>query len=305
MRMEAGVVISLDELIQLSLLAKKVNFLPNKKINSILSGRHGSKLRGRGMDFLELKTYVQGDDTSNIDWRATRRSHKTYVKVFNEERDRSVHIVLSQQSNMFFGSQGSFKSVQAARLAATVLYSVLHSGDRVGAVLFNDEEVLQFKASTGKKNATQVLKEIVRLNQLLPLRQKQTNPKMLNKALERLMPQLKHDDLVIIIGDGSGLDDESQAKLTHIAQHNDIIGTLVYDPLERELPDLGSLLFRSHSQFIEVNTSDKDFREAYENNYINRLEHFSNIALMHKIPLLQIRTDQDLMMQLQRQLGVR
>ena len=305
MSMETGIVVSLDELLQLSLLAKKVNFLPNKKINSILSGRHGSKLRGRGMDFLELKTYVQGDDTSNIDWRATRRTNKTYVKVFNEERDRTVHIVLSQQSNMFFGSQGSFKSVQAARLAATVLYSVLHSGDRVGAILFNDEEVLQFKASKSKRNSTQFLKEIVRLNHLLPLRQEQPNPKMLNRALEHLMPQLKHDDLVIIIGDGSGLDDESQAKLTHIAQHNDIIGTLVYDPLERELPDLGSLLFRNNSQFVEVNTSDSSFHKMYEANYQNRLEHFSNIALMYKIPLLQIRTDQDLMVQLQRQLGVR
>jgi len=305
MSMETGIVVSLDELLQLSLLAKKVNFLPNKKINSILSGRHGSKLRGRGMDFLELKTYVQGDDPNNIDWRATRRSNKTYVKVFNEERDRTVHIVLSQQSNMFFGSQGSFKSVQAARLAATVLYSVLHSGDRVGAVLFNDEEVLQFKASKSKKNATQFLKEIVRLNQRLPLRQEQPDPKMLNRALERLMPQLKHDDLVIVIGDGSGLDDESQAKLTHIAQHNDIIGTLVYDPLERELPDLGSLLFRNSSQFVEVNSSDTAFRKQYEMNYRNKLEHFSNIALMHKIPLLEIRTDQDLMVQLQRQLGVR
>ena len=305
MHTESGVVVTLDELLQLSLLAKKVNFLPNKKINSILSGRHGSKLRGRGMDFLELKTYVQGDDPNNIDWRATRRSNKTYVKVFNEERDRSVHIVLSQQSNMFFGSQGSFKSVQAARLAATVLYSVLHKGDRVGAVVFNDEEVLQFKASKSKKNATQLLKEIVRLNQLLPQRQEQPDPKMLNKALTHLMPQLKHDDLVIIIGDGSGLDDESQATLTQVAQHNDIIGTLIYDPLERELPDLGSLLFRNHSQFVEVNTSDSTFRKEYETNYLNRLEHFSNIALMYKIPLLQIRTDQDLIVQLQRQLGVR
>jgi len=301
----SGVVISLEELLQLSMLAKKINFLPNKKVNSVLSGRHASKLRGRGMDFLELKNYVQGDDTSKIDWRATRRTNKTYVKIFNEERDRTVHIVLSQQSNMFFGSQGSFKSVQAARLAAIVLYSVLHSGDRVGAVVFNDEEVLQFKASKSKKNATRFLKEIVRLNQGLPLRKEQPNPKMLNKALERLMPQLKHDDLVVIIGDGSGLDDESQEKLTHVTQHNDVIGTFIYDPLERELPSLGSLLFRNATQFVEVNTSDASFQKTYKEHYHNRLEHFSNIALMYKIPLLEIRTDQDLIVQLQRQLGVR
>jgi len=303
--MPKDVTVSLEELLEVGLSAKNINFLPNKKTNSILSGRHSSKLRGRGMDFLELKAYVQGDETKNIDWRATRRSNKTYVRVFNEERDRCVYVVLSQQSNMFFGSQGSFKSVQAARLASVVVHTVLHSNDRVGAVLFDDEEVLHFKASKSKKTSMNFLKEIERLNNELLLKNKTPNPKMFNKALDFLMTQLKHDDLVIIIGDASGLDEEAKQKLTHLSIHNDIIGAVVYDPMEKELPTAGTLLFRFYKAFIEINSNDNNFKMRYNQLYNKRLQELEDVSLMHKIPLLKIATDKDLLLQLNRQLGFR
>jgi len=159
------ITVSLEELLEIGMQTKGIDFLPTKKINSVLSGRHTSKLRGRGMDFLELKPYVKGDDTRYIDWKATQRSHKTYVRVFSEERDRAVYLLVSQQSNMFFGTQGCFKSVQAARMAAAIFQSVLASGDRVGAVLFNDEEARHFKASKSKKLSTLFLEALATFNQ--------------------------------------------------------------------------------------------------------------------------------------------
>lgn len=299
-----SVSISLEELLQTGLEAKGIRFLPTKKINSILSGRHNSKLRGRGMDFLELKSYVQGDDTKHIDWKATRRSQKTYVRVFNEERDRAVYIVVSQQSNMFFGTRGSFKSVQAAKFASIALHSVLKNGDRVGAVVFDDEEILSFKASKSKKISTHFLNELERLNIALLQRKQTPNAKMFNKALDFLMTQVKHDDLIIIIGDGSGLDEDASRKITYLSAHNDIIAAIISDPMEKKLPDEGSLLFRSSDRFLEVNSSAKHFKEAYANSYEKRANSYKELSLRHKIPLLEISTDEDVLLQLQKQLGL-
>ena len=301
--MNAPVTLSLDELIEVGLRSKRISFLPNQKTKSILSGRHSSKLRGRGMDFLELKNYVQGDNVRNIDWKASMRSQKTYVRVFSEEKDRSVYIVLSQQSNMFFGTRGSFKSVQAAKLASVALHSVMKNGDRIGAVLFDDEEVLQFKATKGRKSAMRFLQEIARLNSNLTHRSQKPNPKMFNRALDFVLTQVKHDDLIILIGDGSGLDEESRHKLTLLSQHNDVIATIVYDAMEKKLPDEGSLLFRSFSEFVDINSSDSDFQKRYNTLYDEKVKNYTHLSLMHKIPLLEISTDEDVILQLQRQLG--
>ncbi len=301
--MHSAVSISLNELMEVGLKSKHISFLPNQKTKSILSGRHSSKLRGRGMDFLELKNYVQGDNVRNIDWKASMRSQKTYVRVFSEEKDRSVYIVLSQQSNMFFGSRGSFKSVQAAKLASVALHAVMKNGDRVGAVLYDDEEILQFKAAKGKKSAMHFLQELSRLNSNLTQRSQKPNSKMLNRAMDFLMTQVKHDDLIILIGDGSGLDDDSRHKITLLSQHNDIIGAIVYDDMERKLPDEGSLLFQNFNEFINVNSSDKSFQDNYSALSVEKVNKYKNLSLLHKIPLLEINTNEDVILQLQRQLG--
>ena len=136
-----GVYVTLDELVRLQHKASGFSFLPRQPVHSILSGRHASKLRGRGLNFEELRNYLPGDDTRNIDWKVTARTRVPHVRVYTEEKDRTVWLLIDQRVNMFFGSQQRMKSVVAAQVAAISAWRVLSVGDRVGALVFNDSEI--------------------------------------------------------------------------------------------------------------------------------------------------------------------
>lgn len=301
--MNEKVSVTLQSLIQVGQSAKGFSFAPTKESKSILSGKHTSKLRGRGMDFLELKPYAQGDDVKSIDWKATRRTNKAHVRVYNQERDRSVYILLSQQSNMHFATQGHFKSVQAAYLFALSAHQILQAGDRVGGVIFNDTKLVSFKPSKAKKSLMQMLQEVVQYNHTLLEKKTVTNPQMLNAALDFVLANAKHDDLIVLIGDGSGINEASIKKITLLNRHNDLIAAYVYDKLEAALPNAGTLVFKNANEEIAINSSDETIAQKYKELHQEKRKQLSNLSLMHEIPLLEINTHEEVLFQLQTQLG--
>ena len=117
--------------------------LPRQPIHSILAGRHASRLRGRGLNFEELRSYLPGDDIRNMDWKVTARMRKPHVRVFTEERDRPTLLVVDQRLSMFFGSARAMKSVAAAEATALAAWRVLEAGDRVGAIVFDDHDLIE------------------------------------------------------------------------------------------------------------------------------------------------------------------
>src|SRR6478735_4818791 len=129
---EPGVFVELDELVELRGEARYSSFLPQQPVRSLLAGRRASRLRGRGLDFDELRSYVPGDDVRSIDWHVTARMRKPYVRTYKEERDRPVLLVVDQRACMFFGSHSVMKSVTAARLAALAAWRIIAVGDLVG-----------------------------------------------------------------------------------------------------------------------------------------------------------------------------
>ena len=139
----AGIYTSLQELVALQYKASGFSFLPKQPVHSILSGRHNSRLRGRGLNFEELRHYRAGDDIRTMDWKVTNRTGKPHVRVYSEERERPVLLLVDQRINMFFGSQLKMKSVIAAELAALSAWRVLSVGDRIGALVFNDTEIIE------------------------------------------------------------------------------------------------------------------------------------------------------------------
>ena len=301
--MNEKVSVTLDTLIRVGQRAKGFSFLPRGGAKSILAGRHASKLRGRGMDFLELKPYSPGDDVRAIDWRATRRTGRAHVRVYNQERDRAVYLLLSQQSNMHFASSGHFKSVQAALLLSLSAHKVLKAGDRVGGVIFNDEALISFKPSKSKKRLMQMLQEVVKYNHGLLEKRTATNPDMLNKALDFVLANAKHDDLVILIGDGAGINASSRQKITMLTQHNDLIAAYVYDQLEVSLPKMGKLAFKNAQESLDVDASDTYFNVRYKQEHLKKMKALTHLSLLHEIPLLKISTDKEVLLQLQQQLG--
>jgi len=301
---DKGVYVTLSELLKFGYMPKNFNIRPNGAVLSKLSGRHISGMRGRGMDFSEMKQYVQGDDTRNMDWKATRRTGKPYIRVYNEERDRNVWLVVSQMNSMFFGSTQCMKSVSAAHTAALMAFKALEMGDRVGAVVYNNEEVKFFKATSSKNNVVQIMTEIERQNHLLGAENTDNTKGNLSKSLKILSSLAKHDDLVVLIGDGRALDDETAKHITRINTHNDVIAVLVYDPMEEKIAKSGSLFFTDGTDTVDVDSSNKQFREKYAQRLSGRKEDFRTLSRKNALPVIGISTEFPVLDQLYEQLSL-
>src|SRR5215468_6161847 len=152
--------VTLDELLRLRHRAKGFSFLPRQPVHSLLTGRHASRLRGRGLDFEELRHYFEGDDTRTIDWLATARRGAPQVRVYTEERDRSVLLLVDQRLSMFFGSRRAMKSVVAAEVAALAAFRVTSLGDRVGAIVFSEHGMVDIRPEARDAGVRRILAEI-------------------------------------------------------------------------------------------------------------------------------------------------
>lgn len=295
---------NLEELVRLRFKASGFSFLPRQPIHSILSGRHASRLRGRGLNFDELRKYLPGDDTRNIDWRVTARAREPYVRVYTEEKDRTVWLLVDQRVTMFFGSRRRMKSVTAAEAAAVAAWRVLSQGDRVGALVFDDERFELIPPQRSEERVGQILKTVVAMNHALHARL--TPPEggaMLNRVLRRIAALARHDCLVCLISDGTGIDDETRRYVTRLTEHNDVLSVFVYDPLEQSLPDAGRLTFSDGVSRLELDTADRRIREAYASDFGQRLERIRATSRRHAIPLLPVHTDAPVLDQVRDQLG--
>ncbi|MBT8040752.1 MAG: DUF58 domain-containing protein [Gammaproteobacteria bacterium] len=284
--------------------ASGFSFLPRQPVHSVLSGRHASRLRGRGLNFEELRNYLPGDDTRNIDWKVTARTKEPHVRVYTEEKDRTVWLLVDQRVSMFFGSRWKMKSVIAAEAAALACWRVLAQGDRVGAAVFDDEDVTIVPPHRSAERVSQVLKTVIDKNHALDARPgRQTAPDMLNRAVRRVARLARHDCLVCIISDGSGLDADSRRHITRLTAHNDVLSLFVYDPLEQAIPDAGRLVFSDGEREVEFNSSERRLREAFAADFEQRMERMRDTSRRHTIPLLPIHTASPVLEQVRDALG--
>ena len=288
---KAGVYADLDELARLQYKASGFSFLPRQPVHSILSGRHASRLRGRGLNFEEIRRYLAGDDIRNMDWKVTARTRKPHVRVYTEERDRPVLLVVDQRITMFFGSRGTMKSVTAAETAALAAWRVFSAGDRVGAVVFNDSDLTVVKPHRSQGQVLRILRAVVEKNHGLGVGLGiHPAPAMVNAALERAARLAKHDYLVCLIGDATGVDEESVRWVTRLTEHNDVLTGFIYDPLEADLPDSGRIVVGEEELQLEVDTSDSRLRRRYSEDFQKRLDWIREISRRRSIPVLPIHT---------------
>jgi uncharacterized protein (DUF58 family) len=274
-----GVYADLDELIRLQFKVHGVSFLPRQPVQSLLAGRRASRLRGRGLDFEEIRRYIPGDDIRTMDWRVTARTQKPHTRVYTEERDRPVLQVIDQRLGMFFGSQAVMKSVTAAEVAAMVAWRTFSVGDRVGALVFNDREVREIPPHRSRQRVMQILETVVEMNQA-----------MLNRVLERVLHLAKHDYLVAIISDFNGADEGTKNAVTRLAAHNDVIALFIYDPLEARLPSFGKVIVSQGERQLEVDTGDAQFRKRFSEQFERELKNARDLMLKRGIPVLPIHT---------------
>lgn len=301
---QALVYADLDDLIRLQYKATGFSFLPRQPVHSILAGRHASRLRGRGLNFEEIRRYRSGDDTRNMDWKVTARTRKPHVRVFTEERDRPVLLVVDQRITMFFGTRRAMKSVTAAEATALSAWRVLGKGDRVGAVVFDDTSMEVIPPHRSSSQVMRILETVVKKNHALGVgRAIRSDPAMLNRALERSARLARHDFLVCTISDGAGADEDTVRLATRITEHNDMIALLVYDPMEADLPEAGRMVVAEEELQLEVDTSDRRLRQRYTENFDERLAWFKELSRNRTIPLLPVHTGEGVAEQVRRQLG--
>lgn len=292
------VFISLQNLLKMEHIASGFSFLAKKqKVRSILGGKHASKLRGRGLDFEEVRNYVAGDDIRNIDWKVTARTQKTQTKVFSEEKEKPALIVVDQSKSMFFGSQRRTKSVVAAELAALAAFRIQKEGDRVGGVVFADDGLDIVFPKRDRKNILRFLERIVARNRNLH------NTKAINfeEAIKEVFLKIRnivtHDFLVIIISDFQRYSPEVIKNITYTSQHNDVVLFKVFDPMEREIPTTKLVAGDDKNQIV-VDGNNKEIKAKFEKGFDADYESFEAQMKKRRIPLILVDTVRDVDQQL-------
>lgn len=294
---------SLDHLVRLQFDARDFSLLPRQPVHSLLAGRHASRLRGRGLTFEELREYRPGDDIRSIDWKATARLRKAHVRVYTEERERPVLLVVDQRSGMFFGSSRTTKATAAAELAALGAWRALDVGDRVGAIIFGDDEIVEIKPHRSRKCVLRICHELARMNaKLSPNRP--TNPAKFNEALELASNVALHDFLIVLATDYDGDNAQTHRVVTRLASHNDVLAALVYDPLGIGFAVDGEVDATDGNRQLTIAPNDrlsKRFRGEFE----SRVEQIRLRLRSIRIPILPICTHEPVIDQLLSTLGGR
>ena len=299
-----GVYVDLDDLLALEYRGRKVTFLPRQPVHSLLSGRFASRMRGRGLNFEEIRDYRSGDDVRSIDWKVTARLQKPHVRVFNEERDRQALLVVDQRLSMFFGSRRALKSVTAAEAAAIAAWRVLGVGDRVGAIVFNDRDLVEVRPRRSRATVLQILTTIVAQNQALGVgRGIAAAPAMLNTALESAQRRSPHDVAVIIISDFDGANDTTRSMVGAMARHNDVVALLVHDPLQSDLPPSARMTVTDGELQIQLEVGRQSVRKSIEQASQERLKTVLAWTRELGVPVLPLSAAEETAPQLRRLLG--
>ena len=223
-------------------LAKDIDLFSRAPARAQMQGESRSRFRGRGMEFEEARLYSPGDDVRTIDWRVTARTGTPHTKVFREERERPVHILVDQRSNMFFGSQKLFKSVFAAEVASILAWAALEGSDRIGGQIVGDNRETDFRAKRSRHSVLSFIRELHHFNHELPGRnassEDDTKPSIANMLAEceRLV---RPGTALFVISDFIDFDEDAQRSLSMIGRHADITLIRVLDPLETEIPAVG------------------------------------------------------------------
>ena len=303
-RRAPGVYVELSDLIALQHKARGFSFLPRQPIHSLLTGSHASRMRGRGLNFEEIRRYLPGDDVRNIDWRVTARTQKPHTRVFTEERDRPALLLVDQRLSMFFGTQRDMKSVTAAEVAALGAWRVFGVGDRIGALVFDDGQVHELRPHRSRNQVMRILQTIVERNHALGVDAGiDPGPLLLNRALEQARRLAGHDFLIGVISDFDGADEDTERHLLHLARHNDVIAIPIYDPSATTLPRSGRLVVSAGELQIELNVGDAASRQRVLDRADARLKRVMSWQSELGVAVLPLSTGEDPAEQVRRLLG--
>jgi uncharacterized protein (DUF58 family) len=272
-------------------LLKKVRQLEIRTrglVNQVFTGEYHSVFKGRGMSFSEVREYQIGDDVRTIDWNVTARFDHAFVKVFEEERELTVMLLVDMSGSQFFGSQGQLKRDVALELSAVLAFSAMRNNDKVGAILFSDEIELFVPPRKGRSHALRIVRELISFEPKRPATS-------IKKALEYLNHVLKKRSIVFVISDF--MDEGYETALRIAGKRHDLIGITLLDPRENELPKVGLITFRDAETGEQrwIDTSDTNVRAAYQAYRRSIIDGRRSVFIKAKLDAVDVRLDQPYM----------
>ena len=266
---------------------RKIEIKTRGLSKNIFAGEYHSAFKGRGMTFSEVREYQYGDDIRNIDWNVTARHNRPYVKIFEEERELTVMLMIDVSASRNFGTFWKLKKNQITEIAALLSFSAIQNNDKIGVIFFSDKIE---KFIPPKKGRTHILHIIRELIDFYP-EDKQTD---IEQALEYMTNSIKKRCTCFVISDF--IDEHDFAHALAIANRkHDVVALRVYDPRENQLPPVGMMYLRDAEtgEQMWVDTSDKKLREAYEKYAFVREKELDAIFKRSGVDVANIRSDED------------
>jgi uncharacterized protein (DUF58 family) len=248
---------------------RKIEIKTRRLSDHIFSGEYHSSFKGRGMTFSEVRQYQFGDDIRSIDWNVTARYNEPFVKVFEEERELTMLLMVDVSASESFGTEHQFKRDMITEISATLAFSAIQNNDKVGLLLFSDEIELFIPPKKGKTHVLRIIRELIEFHP----KSKKTD---MSQALRYLSNVMKKKAIVFILSDFMNDDYDNALKI--VGKKHDVTGIRVYDKYETDLPKLGMVPMQDaeSGNTILVNTNSKDVRIKYRANYLKMVDYFEN-----------------------------
>lgn len=246
---------------------RKIEIKTRRLSDHIFGGEYHSTFKGRGMTFSEVRQYQYGDDVRAIDWNVTARYNEPFVKVFEEERELTLMLMVDVSGSEYFGTVAQFKQEVLTEISATLAFSALQNNDKVGLILFSDEVELFIPPKKGKSHMLRIIRELLEFE---PSSRKTD----LAGALKFLSNVLKKKSIVFILSDFMAEDYDQTLSIT--GKKHDVTGIRVYDPKEREIPNLGLVRMYDNEtgRTRLVNTQSARLRRQYTEKFRERENYF-------------------------------
>jgi len=265
---------------------RKIEIKTRRLSDHIFSGEYHSSFKGRGMTFSEVKQYQFGDDIRSIDWNVTARYNEPYVKVFEEERELTMMLMVDISGSGNFGTQEQFKRATLTEIAATMAFSAIQNNDKVGLLLFSDEVELFIPPKKGKSHVLRIIREMIEFTP----KSTKTN---INEALKYLSNVVKKKAIVFVLSDF--MDQGYEQTLKIVANKHDVTGVRVYDQHDETLPKLGlvPMVDAETGDTVLVNTSSKKVRTQYHQQFVAWKHNFETSFKKSGAGVLSCRTEEN------------
>lgn len=284
-----GVVASLDELVRQRSPFRSVGITPTGRVRTLQSGSYDSAFHGRGMEFDESREYQAGDDVRTIDWRVMARTGRVHTKLFHEERERPVLLLVDARLPMRFGTRDSFKSVLAARAAATLAWAARDAGDRVGGILLTPSGHREVAPQRTRGRLVGFLRQLSDAT----ADEAEGTALPLSEGLARLGRVARPGTLVLLLSDFHDLDDDVEREIGRLARRCDVACLLVHDALESSAPAPGDYRISDGDRVLRLPTENEGWRTEYAKRFAERRDRLEKTCRRNRAAFLPLQTGED------------